>query len=406
VGLLAATAWAHDGLDLPPPESAPEAWNVLQACAVNIDLLIAWQQWSEIPVQLALMGQSARFFRERALDSEVAARWQALENQGIFTIRAALEKRGPETADLYTQYRALLAALEKDADPKVTQAKVYSCPVCRGIRELDASVGCVKCGQALVPRIIPASSLYHVPGAPSMVLTPRLDRPLTPGQPGTLTFRLTRQTDGAPVTPDELLIKDTERIHLLAIDESLADFHRVHPQPSGAPGEYAATLTPRRPGPYRLFADLTPRLSSVQEYVVADLPAADAGLPLEKSLATQVSAAGPLRLELAWQTGGLPLRARQPIGATLAVFGPDGQPFTQLEPLLGGYVQLTAFHEDRRTVLHLHAGGPLPQTPEDRAGPRFPFRFWAPQPGYYRLFVEVQAGGKKLTAPFAVPIDP
>ncbi len=406
MGLMAALARAHDGLDLPPPESAPEAWNVLQACAVNIDLLIAWQQWSEISVQLALMGQSARFFRERASDSEAAARWQALENQGIFTIRAALEKRGPETADLYTQYRAQLAVLEKEADPKVTQAKVYSCPVCRGIRELDPAAACLKCGRALVPRIIPASSLYQMPGEPAIALTPRLDHPLAPGQPSALALQLARKTDGAPVTPDDLLIKDTERIHLLAIDESLADFHRLHPQPGDAPGVYTAALTPRRPGPYRLFADLTPRLSSVQEYAVADLPAAAGGLPLEKSLATLSSAAGPLRLELAWQTGGLPLRARQPIGATLAIFGPDGQPFTQLEPLLGGYVQLTAFHEDRRTVLHLHAGGPLPQRPEDRAGPRFPFRFWAPQSGFYRLFVEVQAGGKKLTAPFAVPIDP
>jgi len=59
----------------------------------------------------------------------------------------------------------------------------------------------------------------------------------------------------------------------------------------------------------------------------------------------------------------------------------DGQPFKDLEPIMGTYAHIVGFHEDGQTVLHIHpSGGAEPQQPTDRGGPSFKFTFFAPKP--------------------------
>jgi hypothetical protein len=144
----------------------------------------------------------------------------------------------------------------------------------------------------------------------------------------------------------------------------------------------------------------------VQEYAVCDLPGEAAhGDPLERTgLATSSTVEG-LRFQIQWNTAGLALQSKQPVSASILVSTTDGRPFGQLEPLMGTYAHLVAFHEDRQTVLHIHpTGGADPQTPEERGGPRFGFRWWAPKAGFYRLYVQVRAGEKPVFAPFAVEV--
>jgi hypothetical protein len=406
--LLVATlvARAHDGLDLDPPIHEQDAWSVIQICSVNVDKLVTEQQWSEIPIQIALIGQGARFLRDRATP-DAAANWNAFDQTGIAVIRAAIKKNGPEVVSLHSQFRSLLAGLEKATDPKLAKATVFSCPMCRGIRELDPKVTCFKCGMALVPRVIPASSVYNTPGEPSIALTPMLDAPLEPNQARKVRIKFVRKKDNAPVRPEDLLVVHTERIHLLIVDESLADYHHEHPVPSDEPGVYEFTLTPRRNGPYRVFADIVPAGSNVQEYAVCDLPGkAPKGDAVAKDGSATSGAGDGLRVNLAWNTGGLALRAQQPINASILTSGMDGKPFDQLEPVMGAYAHLVAFHEDRQTVLHIHPTGAEPQKPEDRGGPHFSFRFWAPKPGFYRLYVQVQVAGRQVFAPFALTVEP
>jgi hypothetical protein len=402
---LASPAAAHDGLDLAPPNSDPDAWNILQLCTANIEQLIGGEQWKEIPIQMALIGQSARYFKERT-EGPLAENWALLEQTGIVLIRAALQKNGPEVRSLFTRYRHTLGEIDAAVDPKLRASMVYSCPMCRGIRELDPKVECFKCGMDLVPRVIPASSVYNIPGEPSIAMVPSIEAPLQPNRPSAVRVQLTRRKDGAPVLPEDLLVVHEERIHLLIVDESLADYHHEHPVPSSEPGVYEFSFTPRREGPYRIFADIVPRGSNMQEFIIADLPAAAAkGDAVVKLGSPTSSTAAGLRFSIVWHTGGLPMRARQPINAAIIVADSNGQPFTQLEPVMGAYSHLVAFHEGRKTVLHVHPIGAEPQKPEDRGGPRFAFRFWAPEPGFYKLYVQVQVGGKQVFAPFALHVE-
>ena len=405
--LLAAAALAHDGLELPPPNSEGDAWNAIQLCLVNIDKLVAEQQWSELPVQGALINRGARFLKEKSADAELRALWQEVENTGVFLVRSAVQNDAAKVTRSFAFYRQQIAGLEPRYDAKVVHAAVFACPMCRGIHELDPAKPCEKCGMKLVPRVIPASSLYNTPGEPSVALAATLDRPLAVGRASTAKIKFTRKKDGAPVTHDELLLVHTEKIHLLIVDESLADYHHEHPRPTGVPGEFACTFTPRRPGAYRVFADIVPALSNVQEYATCDLPAVvEKGDAIPDRDATTSSTVEGLRYDLAWETGGAALRAKTPVNATIKLTTADGKPFTQLEPIMGTFAHLVAFHEDRRTVLHIHPYGVEPQTPADRGGPLMVFRFYAPKPGFYRLYAQVQIGGVARFAPFGLNVAP
>lgn len=405
--LSLAFAPAHDGLDIDPPKSEPEAWNAIQLCLVNLDQLMEQQQWSEVPLQVGIVGQAAWFLRERSPAPDLASQWSDVEATGIAITRASIQKQGDKVLSNYKVLRGAIAALEQKTDPKIVKAPVWSCPMCRGVRELDPKVDCFKCGMKLVPRVIPASSLYNTPGEPSVALTPQVSAPLAPGRVSKVRIKFTRKKDGAPITPDDLLVVHTERIHLLIVDQSLGDYHHEHPKPTEEPGVYEFSFKPERIGPYRVFADIVPAGSNVQEYAICDLPGSKPnGDDLFKVGLPNRSQADGLQFEIEWNTGGLGIPAKQPVNGLLSIKSADGQPFTQLEPVMGTYAHLVAFNEDHQTVLHIHpTGGVEPQKPEDRGGPRFTFRFWAPKPGFYRLYVQVQVGGKQVFAPFVLNVE-
>ncbi len=406
--LALASTSAHDGVDLAPPVSEPEAWNVLTLCRANIAKLTAEQQWSEIPTQASLCIQAARFLREKLGEDPaketLRLQLRAIEEAGIFITRTSLKSDAAKTPVEAYKFAAAVKDAATGYAPAVVAATVYSCPMCRGIRELDPATPCFKCAMRLVPRFIPASSIYNTPGEPSIVITPALDRPLATGQPSAVTLRFSRKKDAAPIAPDDLLVVHTERIHLLIIDESLTDYHHIHPLPAARPGEYTFSITPLKPGPYRIFADVVPALSGVQEYATCDLPGTAPGEPLRDRASTDTAAVGDLRFSLKWDTGGLALRARQPVGASIAISHADGRPFTALEPLMGAYAHLVGFHEDRATVIHIHPTGLEPQRPEDRGGPAFTFRFYPPRAGFYRFYGQVQVGGESVFAPFGLTV--
>lgn len=403
---FSAAVQAHDGLDLPPPASPAEAWNVLQLCRANLEKLVGGEQWSEIPIQASLSMQAARYLRDQ-MPPEAADRRmkvQDLENAGLFLVRSSMKGQADRVRQDAARYYGALAAVASGFPKEIVEAPVFSCPMCRGVRDLEPAKTCFKCGMKLVPRVIPASSLYNTPGEPSIALTPLLGRPLTAGQTSEVLLRLTRKKDHAPVTPEELLEMHTERIHLLIIDESLTDYHHEHPRPTETPGVYQFTLTPRRAGSYRVFADVVPRLSNTQEYPVCDLSAASPGESITDRREVSSVIVDGLRFELTWS--GLPVKAKQPVNAAIRVTTADGQPFTQLEPVMGTFAHIVGFHEDRETVLHIHPSGAEPQKPEDRGGPSFNFRFFAPKAGFFRLYGQVQIGGKAVFAPFGLTVEP
>jgi hypothetical protein len=215
------------------------------------------------------------------------------------------------------------------------------------------------------------------------------------------TLRL-QQITGAPVLITDLRVVHTERIHLLIIDPSLTDYHHVHPTPTTTPGAYEFTFTPKKPGAYRAWADLRTTLTGFQEYAQAEMSATTTAAPtIDKTPKLKGEVEG-LRYVLTLDKAKIP--AGEPVRARLRVTDAKGKPFKQLEPIMATFAHLVAFNEDGKTVLHIHPKTNKVPGPTDRGGPDLELQIYAEEPGFYRLFAQVQIGGESKFVPFGLEV--
>lgn len=402
--LLSRGLSAHDGLEIAPPVSVPEAWNVLMHCQANIEKLVIENQLKEIPTQMVLSIQAIRLLQKNASQG---AQGNSPEGS-LAALAAGADRLGRDSSGLIAEatihsaisYGALLRKTAGLYPAEVVHAPVFSCPMCKGIRELNPKTVCPKCGMKLVARTIPATAVVE----PSIAITPTSECILVKGEQCKVSLRFVWKRGGRPVDSEELMVVHTERIHLLIIDESLEDYHHEHPRPTGIPGEYALTFTPRRAGSYRIFADVTPLESGLQEYPVCDLAGSDHGSGLASRSEVVIGYDAGLKYELTWLTDGRPVYANQPVHAVVKISDAEGVPFRGLEPIMGAYAHLVGFYEDRKTVVHIHPLGDEPKQAADRGGPSFMFRFAVPKAGHIRLYCQVQIGGVSRFIPFAINI--
>ena len=415
VALLAPFCAAHDPLlDLPEPRSVPEAWNVIGASVANVEKLFETNQLPIIAFQVANCSPAIRTLQANLPVGGAAearrAELQRMFNSGAELILATREKVQPREKGMaaYATWRQQWKDIAAHYDEKEHSAAVYVCPMHPLDRHLEEKARCTACDMTLIRRRIPASPVYEKPGQPSMKLElkPQGGRPLAKGRKTTVTARLTRLADGAPLREEDLLVMHTERIHLLIVDPSLDDYHHVHPTPAPTqtPGDYTFTFTPRRSGAYRAWADVVPAESGVQEYVVADMPSEVQGEAAVNRATKLVDVVDGLRYELSFDNKGRPLRVGETVTGRLSVSRADGQPFAQLEPIMGAYAHLVGFAEDIRTVVHLHPMGAEPKRPEDRGGPTLEFKFYPPVAGFVRFYSQVSVGGTSRFARFGVTV--
>ena len=410
---LALPAAAHDPLlDLPEPTSVPEAWNVINASVANVATLLENNQLREVAFQIANCSPAIRTLQANLPTGEGGrerrAELQAMFAPGSAIILATREKDEParKARALFPAYREAWERIARHYDERERTAAVFVCPMHPLDRHLERDARCTACGMALVRRRIPPSPVYEKPGAPSMKLLATPDTPLTPGQPSRVKIRLER-LDGTPVrdTPD-LLVMHTQRIHLLIIDRSLLDYHHEHPAATETPGEYAFTFTPRRLGPYRVFADVVPAESAVQEFVIGSIPGAGAAEPLADRETKLSDVVDGLRFDLAFDTKGLPVHAGEEVLGRVTVTDREGKPFNGLEPVMGAFAHLVGFVDDDQTVVHLHPLGIEPTLPTHRGGPTIVFRYYPPKPGFVRFFCQVSVGGAAKFPRFGLTVEP
>lgn len=409
--LLTSTSLAHDPrLTLPEPQSVPEAWNVIEESVANVDKLLEAGLLPDIAFQIANTSPALRLLDAHAAEDREPQTLPKLTKHllttGFDVILASREKSEPfaKTKVKWEEYRKILKELESRYPPETLRAAVYICPMHPLDRHLKPGDKCAACGMALVRRHIPASTIYEKPGEPSMKLRV-LSSPLVVGQLAEIKVRLTKG-DGSPVTLADLVEMHTQRIHLLINDQSLSDYHHEHPKPTGVPGEYAFSFTPAKPGPYRIWADVVPASTSIQEYVIADIPADTAPASLSDRQTVFTAIVEGRKYDLAFQTDGKPIHAGQTVIGSIAVTGADGKPFIKLEPVMGAFAHIVGFSEDRKTILHVHPYTRDPIGPEDRAGPAFAFKLYAPTAGFLRLYGQVQIDGVSQFAPFGLNILP
>ena len=280
----------------------------------------------------------------------------------------------------------------------------YACPMHPEVT--DAKAGkCPKCGMPLKP----AKADEHEGGGHGHAAEATIKAavttkgPLQIGQKADASLRLTKK-DGSPVLLNDLKDAHTMKMHLLINDQSLTDYHHEHPEPTGTPGEYAFSFTPRKPGSYRVWADLLPVATDAQEYSMADIPAPTQGEPISEREVKTVDRVEGLKYEVVFN------KAKLTVGEAtmgkLKITQSDGKVFDQLEPIMATYAHLVAFGEDYKSIVHIHPMGAEPTKDTDRGAGSLEFHIQPEQPGLMRLYAQVQIGGVSKFARFTLEVAP
>ena len=282
--------------------------------------------------------------------------------------------------------------------------ETFTCPMHREVVGKRSDF-CPKCGMPLdqLSRVLPSNSGFPSPGQQGVRASVSTSAPLTVGQPVTALLHLQRPT-GDPVLLSDLIETHTKKIHLLIVDSSLTDYHHEHPIPTRNPGEYSFSLTPAKPGGYRVWADIRPYPLGLQEYAMTEIPAATTGEPLTNRAVNFKANVDGLSYELIFAQNTI--RVGQPVRFRLRITSADGKGFTQLEPLMATFAHLVGFNQDYKTVMHLHPKGAPVLDPTARGGPELEFQICPLQPGFVRLFAQVQIEGRSHFAPFGLQILP
>jgi hypothetical protein len=225
----------------------------------------------------------------------------------------------------------------------------------------------------------------------------------TAGKSIATVIRLTG-ADGKPVSLDQLEVAHTERIHLLVIDQSLTDYHHLHPAAGDKPGEYRLEFAPRFGGTYHIWADLVPKATGKQEYSKTTLKV-DGSPATPNRLVNSTAEVDGYRFEITTENNA-PLQAEKATMVKVKVTGPDGRDFSRLEPVMGAFAHMVAFPADLGSVTHVHPMGAEPKTAGERGGPDLSFHVEPDKPGFQKFFLQTQIGGKDKFAAFGLKVDP
>jgi hypothetical protein len=408
-GMLSGLAFAAEP---PPPSPTPLALTAPSPVPAAQSPSLTEIAWGIILQNREPLTESPRQAAERR-DNLLSA-LGALRDQNNKNPSATSGQIGMQIQNLLQQVTTVpmnldvekgFAALEKLYEPAVieqalTLAEQYRCPMHPDIVGKKGIV-CPKCGMPLsAPVRLSARSL--TPGVFLNTIKARVQIEAPPQVGAEMKAHLVLTTlKGEPVTLDDLREVHTRKIHLLVIDGSLTDYHHIHPTPSAIPGRFDFSFTPQKPGNYRVWADLQPISTDVQEFAMALIISDAHAEALQKEPDRLTTTVGGLQYTLSFDR---PLKSGEPAEGTVHVATPDGSGFTQLEPVMGAFAHIVGFREDRTTALHIHPEITRPLAPEDRGGPDLHFRFYAAKAGFYRLFVQVQRNGAQEFAPFNINV--
>lgn len=392
------------------PSTPGEAWNVIRLSTANVERLIAESRLAEVPVQISFSSPSLRALASLATTSEQVEHVPKLTERALGWV-AAVARTGEANDKVATQdalktLRKILDEIAKYYEPATVASDIFICPMHPDCIAPKQETPCPKCGMSTVHRRIPYSFIYTKPGEPSVKMTAKTNGPCEAGKPVEVTIRFSTQA-GQPMYPMDFAIMHTQPIHLLIQTPDLSDYHHEHPVPTGEPGEYRTTFTPNKTLPYRVWADIVPTETGMQELPFVDLPSPGKPGPVENKETRLKSSAGGYNFELTIAGGNhIPIVAGQMRRVNVMVTDAQGQGVTKLEPVMQAFAHLVGFYEDFQSLVHLHPGGGEVTRDDMRGGPGLGFQFFAPKAGFLRLYCQVSIEGKMLFAPFDLTIAP
>ena len=201
-------------------------------------------------------------------------------------------------------------------------------------------------------------------------------------------------------------------MHLFVLSPDLDRLWHLHPEEART-GQFLQHLPPLSAGAYELFGDVV-HATGVSETVTAKLAVGDiTGTPLSGDDSSW-SASDVSPTKITWVRDNSPLVPRKLTTFTFRVEDGKGEPVRDLELYMGMPGHAIFVRRDRQVFAHVHPSGSAPMAAMEIAMPSnnlhaqhagatpstvtFPYGF--PEPGQYRIFVQIKRAGAIVTGAF------
>jgi hypothetical protein len=201
-------------------------------------------------------------------------------------------------------------------------------------------------------------------------------------------------------------------MHLFVLSPDLDRLWHLHPEETRT-GTFQQRMPNLPGGKYELFADLV-HATGVSETVIANLETSTVvGTPLSGDDSAW-SASDSATTKIIWVRGNTPLVPKKLTTFTFRVEDDHGEPVRDLELYMGMPGHAIFVRRDRQVFAHVHPSGSAPMAAMQIAMPSdtshaqhggatpstvtFPYGF--PEPGQYRIFVQIKRAGAIVTGAF------
>jgi len=217
---------------------------------------------------------------------------------------------------------------------------------------------------------------------------------------------------------DDLVADHGHLMHLFIVSPALDRLWHLHPDEITT-ARFETRLPDMPQGRYELFADLVHR-TGVSETPTGQLATpAIRGVPLTGDDSAWSAADDAPGGRIVWVRDDRPLRTRQLTMFTFRAEDETGAPANDVELYMGMPGHAVFVRRDRRVFAHVHPSGSAPMAAIEIAMPSsqahahtgvglpptvtFPYGF--PEPGDYRIFVQMKRSGRVVTGVFDAHVD-
>jgi hypothetical protein len=221
------------------------------------------------------------------------------------------------------------------------------------------------------------------------------------GTPTQITISIKEKRTGRPLAGFERV--HDKLMHMIIVGEDLSYFAHIHPTLEADTGNFSITNNFPEADNYKIWVDFKPK-GGIQSLVTFKLDnmigAPHKPIPLTGDIQSstievdekyQVKMASPIEMA-----------ANTAVDIVFEVSDAEGNPITDLEPLMGAGGHVVIISSDRNEFLHVHPTQEV--SPDWNGGPKVSFSTSFPKPGIYKAWGQFQHNRRTVTADFILNV--